>query len=153
MRRLLIFYILLLLFSCGKKNNSTPPVPKTKYDLLINKKWKVSGESGTSNGVFYPDVFSALPDWAKDEYFFFYDNLNYEENAGPLKQPGFTDQILDHGTWQLTTSDKFITLTSVVAGQSSGSLKILDLTETTLSVEEDDPVTGNIINHSFTKIP
>jgi hypothetical protein len=129
------------------------PKTPTKHDLLINKKWKVISLSGIINGVFYPDQYSSLPDWAKDDYFYFYDNLTYEINAGAVKEAGATSQITDSGSWQLTSSDQFITLTTVELGHRNGLLKILELTDTKLTVEENDAATGNVIDHSYGAIP
>lgn len=150
-----IFLLLILsssLFSCKKDNADSK---KSNYDLLINKKWKINGETGSINGVAVNSGYDSLPDYSKDNYFYFYDNLNYEQNAGKLLDPDSPDQIIDHGTWQLTTSDQFISLTSLTPGAITYPLKILELTETNLKIEYTFSDSGKvyIVDDSFIVIP
>lgn len=150
----LFFTFSLLLFSC-KKEDAKKDSSKTRYDLLVNKKWQITGESGYKNGVFVPDDFASWEDYEKDDYITFRDDLTYEQNQGPLKKPGFQNSITDYGTWELTTSDKFISFNSSVPGTTSTSVKIIELTENKLSFQETDSIPGTkiIVNISFKPVP
>lgn len=149
---LLLFLTVTVMFiSCKKKETSNQA--KTKYDLLVNKKWKINAISGYDNGVYIPDGYTSSSDYAKDNYFYFYDNLRYEENEGVLRAPRSTEQIIDQGTWQLTTSDRFINFTSDNPNDDEIPFKILELTETTLVVEADNSQFNVLAKYSFIVIP
>lgn len=144
-----LFILIILIYSC--KKNSSASSSQSRYNLLVDKKWKIIAISGyTTSGQYVTDDFSNLPDYDKDDYLYFYNNLNYEQNAGPLKQPGDTAQILDYGTWVLTTSDQFISCTSFVPGTTIPPLKILILNKTTLRFQENEPFSGNLVTYTFT---
>lgn len=145
---LFALFLTTVLLSCSKKKDSTSTT--SRYDLLVNKKWKISAISGyTTSGVYVPDDFSSLPAYDKDDYFYFHDNLKYEQNAGPLLDPDHPSQIIDAGSWQLTTSDQFITLVSDTTGVTYNPLKIITLTKTNFSFEEELPFSGNKVTYSF----
>ena len=64
-----LLLLLMLFYSCSKKSN--PPDVVSRADLLINKKWKINAISvKLPNGVTYPDNYSPLPSYKKDDYFF-----------------------------------------------------------------------------------
>lgn len=150
---ILFLIISAVLFSC--KKDAAKATEKTRYDLLINKKWQINGETGTINGVSVASDFDSWPDYEKDDYFYFHDNLTYEENAGKLLNPNSPGQILDHGTWQLTTSDQFINLKSETSGIITYPLKIIKLTETTLTVQYTFSDSGKdyVVNDDFISVP
>lgn len=150
---LLLLIISTVFFSC--KKDDTKNDSKSRYDLLINKKWKINGETGYINGIYNAGDYESWPDYLKDDYFYFHDDLTYEENTGQLPNPNFPDKIQDYGTWQLTTSDQFISLTSEVPGTITYPLKIVELTETTLKVEYTYSDSGKDykVTDSFIVIP
>lgn len=150
---LCLVLIVTTFFSCKKESADIPKTNQTNFDLLVNKKWKISSVSGVVNGVTITDGYSDLDGWAKDDFYFFKSNLTYEVNANTLKRPGHDDQILDNGTWKLTTSDKVLELETNDPGGSVDPLIIKTLTQTSLIVEQSDTMyPGDIRTFGFTVI-
>jgi hypothetical protein len=148
----LLLIISTLLFSC-KKDGKKDMNGKTTYDLLINKKWKINNKTGYFDGIDSVGNYATWPDYSKDDYICFYDNQTYEQNAGKLLNPFYAKQIMDQGTWQLTSNNQVINCVSQLAGIDDYQLKIVEITETKLSVEYNFSGENYKITDSFIVIP
>ncbi|MDQ6755513.1 MAG: hypothetical protein M3004_01115 [Bacteroidota bacterium] len=154
LKHLLFLFLILGAFSCKKESSDTA---KTTLQLLENKKWQISAISGTQNGVYYADMFSSQPDYAKDDYYYFQDTFVWELNDNAVKQPGNVSPILDRGTWHLSVdnTNQSILLSSNTPktnGIDFAQFRIVSITDTALVVENNDTQSGDISTYSFTAI-
>jgi hypothetical protein len=151
MRSLVIILLLLVSFSCSQ-SSSNSIVNRT--ELLANKKWKISGLSGKQpNGTVIPDGYSGLPEYMKDDYFFYKTDFTFIHNDNTNKRPGATTDIVDQGVWSLTNADTYLNLVSNTPGATYVPSKILELTSSSLKLESTDVSTGWIYWPSYVVIP
>lgn len=156
-RRIEIKFFLLLLvlsYSCSKKSNIDAV---TRADLLINKKWKISAISvQTPNGNYYPDNYSPLPSYKKDDYFYFNSDLTFTDNDNIEKAPNNSTGILDSGKWALENAETNLHMISTVLQTGTAieyyPTKILELTSTSMQWESTSPYDGTIVWTSYTVI-
>ena len=154
-RRIEIAFILLLLvlfYSCSKKSNSGNPVPRA--DLLINKKWKISAISvKLPNGVTYPDNYSPLPTYKKDDYFYFNVDLTFTDNDNTERAPTDSTGILDSGKWGLASGETELQMVSTMFQTGIAieyyPTKILELTDMSMKWESKSPYNGTIVWTSY----
>jgi hypothetical protein len=153
MKKVIYLFALGLLFlSCKKNHDAT--LTKSRFELISDKKWQIAALSGVVNGITITDAYSGLPDYDKDDYYYFKDNLSYELNANLLKRSGYPEQIIDSGTWQLTTSDSFLVLNSRGSNMVTiDPINILELTEDKLVIQWTDSQYGDIRKYTFKAIP
>lgn len=157
MKQLFTLLIVFFILACSKKD-SQQDASQSNTEKLINKKWKISALSGKlSNGTIFPDEYTGLPAYMKDDYWYFKSDLTYTYNDNTVKRPGNLNDIMDFGTWSLINGDLYIQLIST-APQPPGSTityfptKFLQLTSTTLKWESTDPSAGTIIWSTYTPI-
>src|ERR1700750_205086 len=106
----LVLLLLVLSCSCSKKSNN---YPVSRADLIISKKWKISAISvKTPNGVYYPDNYSPLPSYKKDDYFYFNADLTFTDNDNIEKSPTNSTGLLDSGKWGLANGDSELRMIS-----------------------------------------
>jgi len=157
-RRIEIAFILLLLvlfYSCSKKSNSGNPVPRA--DLLINKKWKISAISlKRPDGIFYPDNYSTLPSYKKDDYFYFNADLTFTDNDNAERSPNDSTGILDSGNWQLANGENELQMVTTLFQTGTAidyyPTKILGLTNSNMYWESTSPYDGTIVWTTYTVI-
>lgn len=150
------FLLLLILFySCSKKSGSDSGV--SRNDLLINKKWKISAISvKLPNGVTYPDNYSTLPSYKKDDYFYFNADFTFTDNDNTERSPNDSTGILDSGNWQLANGENDLQMIPTLFQTGTAieyyPTKILELTDNTMSWESISPYDGTIIWTTYTVI-
>lgn len=120
------------------------PKAKTKTDLLVGKRWRVSaalafitvgGQAATQ------DVLPFQAACSKDDFVTFRADKTLTEDEGPTKCQT-TDAQTRAGTWELSADQT--KLTTTVTGRTAETGTLLELTETTLVVEQQRilPVLG-----------
>lgn len=153
MQRFLL--LLLLFYSCSKKSgvNNNP----SWADFLVNKKWKISAISHkTPNGVYFPDNYSTLPSYKKDDYFYFKSDFTFTDNDNTDRAPRDSTGILDSGTWSLTNGGNNLRMVTTMF-QSGTAIdyyptKISGLSNTTMQWESTSPYDGTIVWTTYTVI-
>ena len=148
--------LLVLFFSCSKKSGSGDTL--SRADLLINKKWKISAISvKLPNGVTYPDSYSTLPSYKKDDYFYFNADLTFTDNDNAERAPNNSTGILDSGKWALENGENNLHMISTVLQTGTAieyyPTKLLELTSTSMRWESTSPYDGTIVWTSYTAIP
>jgi len=130
----------------------------SRADLLINKKWKITAISvKLPNGITYPDHYSTLPDYKKDDYFYFNADLTFTDNDNTERAPT-TDStgILDSGRWGLANGENELQMISTLFQTGTAieyyPTKILELTGTSMQWESKSPYDGTIVWTSYTVI-
>lgn len=148
--RSVLYLLFIALLSCGKKGNDSPAIPRT--DLLVKKKWQIEAISGRlANGTVIEDGFTDLPASQKDNYLYFFADLTYVMHDGTLMRPNASTPIIDNGTWKLVNLDEYIDLDSADPSVTYPTLKIVDLTETSLTTLSES--SGNIQMVTYKVIP
>ena len=147
--------LLVLFFSCSKRSGNN----MSRADLLVNKKWKISAISvQLPNGMIYPDNYSTLPSYKKDDYFYFNNDLTFTDNDNIERAPT-TDSsgILDSGKWGLANSENDLQMVSTLFQTGTAieyyPTKFLELTNTSMKWESTSPYNGMIVWTSYTVIP
>jgi hypothetical protein len=143
------FLLLLILFySCSKRSgiNNSPG----RADLLVNKKWKISAISvKLPNGVTYPDNYTTLPSYKKDDYFYFNADLTFSDNDNVERSPNDSTGILDSGSWQLANGENDLQMVTTLFQTGTAidyyPTKILELTNTIMYWESTSPYDGTIV--------
>ena len=148
----IVYFLLLVCFnlSCSKSDD------QSNTDLLVNKKWKISGIGTKSPNGIISDDYASLSSYQKDAIYLFkpdftFTNFNYSDLV-----PGSDRQVNFEGTWSLSNADTYINITVTVQGIPSTTFapqKISELSTRTLSWEVTDNSTGTIYYHTFTVIP
>ena len=150
------FFLLLLVlsYSCSKKSNINPV---SRADLMINKKWKISAISvKLPNGVYYPDAYSPLPSYKKDDYFYFNADLTFTDNDNIEKSPTNSTGLLDSGNWGLANDENELHMISTLFQTGTAieyyPTKILELTNASMQWESTSPYDGTIVWTTYTVI-
>jgi len=150
------FLLLLILFySCSKRSgiNNNP----SRADLIVNKKWKISAISlKLPNGIFYPDNYSTLPSYKKDDYFYFNGDLTFTDNDNTERSPNDSTGILDSGNWQLANGENDLQMVGTLFQTGTAieyyPTKILTLTGNSMYWESTSPYDGTIVWTTYTVI-
>ncbi len=156
-RRIEINFFLLLLVlscSCSKKSNTDPG---SRADLIINKKWKITAISvKTPDGIYYPDNYSPLPSYKKDDYFYFNADLTFTDNDNIEKAPNNSTGVLDSGKWALENAGNNLYMISTLLQTGTAieyyPTKILQLTAPSMQWESTSPYDGTIVWTTYTVI-
>lgn len=125
MKKLLL--LALLFASCSKKNND-----KEQTDLLVNKKWVITGYAEQKNNGPIIDKWASLKDYEKDNYYFFHSDHSFLDSDGGKIDPQFTSDTFDTGTWQLYTRNMAMQFKSNNPNFYYFPTYITELTNTTL---------------------
>lgn len=146
----LFLFAAVLLFGCSK---SDPDVQKSRTDLIVNKKWVMTGFSGRVGSGPIIDQYASVPSYEKDDYLVYKPDLTFTANEGATKQFPTDPDIIDVGRWRLTNGDTYLEMVSTATlppGQSITyfPVKITELTESTMKWEAMDG--GNTIYVTLT---
>jgi hypothetical protein len=127
-------------------------------DLLVNKKWQLTGLSvKLSDGTVFPDEYSSLPDYQKDDYWYFKPDHTYTNNDNKKRETCKSPDLIDYGIWYFNYKDSSLMLKSK-APQPPGTnveyfpTQILQLSKNNMKWESSDPIFGNIVFSCFTVI-
>lgn len=138
-----------LLFACSK-DTTAPQTHQSKTELIIGKKWVLISMTGKlANGTTVGEQVGSLPDYSKDDYWYFKSDLTFEFNDNANRRPGSISAILDKGTWKLLNSDTYIEIKSIDPGTSYFPTKMVEVTSIQMKWESTDPSTGNIIYTTY----
>jgi Lipocalin-like domain len=144
-KNLIIAFAMLAIASC-KKDETPEPVLGAKD--LIAKKWKqVSAIETYSYQPGSTDVFSSYDECDKDDITIFNTNGTYNYSAGALKCSANSPDVLESGTWTLTSNDTKISITS---GGTTYALTIAELTATSLKLKDIESIPLGSITTSST---
>jgi hypothetical protein len=130
----------------------------SRADLLINKKWKITAISvKLPNGITYPDQYSTLPSYKKDDYFYFKADLTFTDNDNTERAPASNSTgILDSGKWGLANGENDLQMVTTLFQTGTAieyyPTKILALTSTSMQWESTSPYDGTIVWTSYTVI-
>lgn len=149
--RSIICVVLVFLLSC-KDDELFGINSDTRTFLLVNKKWKNSAIYVRSiQGQVLRDEYTFLPDYRKDDYFFFRADSTFELNDNVVKDPIAPGAVLANGTWNLLSSEQFLKLRSETGTVFQDSVKISSINDNTLLIER--PVADGVQVFSFRVIP
>jgi hypothetical protein len=112
--------------SCKKSND--PPVTKTKTELLSQGTWKFKG--ATANGS---DASGYLTTCQKDNIYTFFAAGTGTTDEGPTKC-NVADQQTTNFTWNFTTNETIIHVSSPFFTNTGNDFDLKTLTETDLAV-------------------
>ena len=108
------------------------------------------------NGVTYPDNYSTLPSYKKDDYFYFNADFTFTDNDNTERSPNDSTGILDSGSWQLANGENDLQMIPTLFQTGTAieyyPTKILELTDNTMSWESISPYDGTIIWTTYTVI-
>jgi len=147
------FYFFLLVcfnLSCSKSND------QSKTELLVNKKWKISGMSAKLPNGIITDDYASLQSYQKDDFYLFKPDFTFTYFDNGEMTPGSIRLEHYEGTWSLSNADTYINITITVQGIPSVTFvpqKIVELSTTTMRWEWTDISTGVIYNQTYTVIP
>ena len=115
-----------------------------KQWILVSKKWKLTGMTvKLANGT-TRNEYDSLPLFRKDDYFFFRADSTYELNDNIDTMPGKNSKILDAGVWSMDNKDTRLNMHSDLLNTNYTPARILELTNTTLSLERSHPGDGSV---------
>lgn len=116
-------------YSCSKGGDSpTPSSTATKTQLLTSSDWGIAGiQHKAVSASVWTDDFTNLGACVKDNRVAFKANGAYESNEGATKCNASDPQILETGTWSLTTNE------TVLVVQATNGTQILNATIETLT--------------------
>ncbi len=141
--------VIALFLGCSKDDAPTQP-QQSRTDLLVGKKWVMTSMTGKlANGSMVTEQIGLLPEYKKDDYWFFKPDLTFEFNDNSNKRPGSTISVLDQGTWRLVNGDSYIELKSNSPATSYFPTKVLEITSAQMKWESTDPADGTIIYTTY----
>jgi hypothetical protein len=141
--------VFLALVGCTKEDAL---VIEMRENLLINKKWQLTGMTvRTANGLVSRD-YDSLPSYRKDDYFLFKHDSTYEFNDNIDTMPGKHSRILDAGIWQLNSSQTHLEMKSNVFNTTYTPARIVELSASKLSLERTHPGDGSVTTTSYKPI-
>jgi hypothetical protein len=139
----LIVSCLLGIGFCGCTKEDALVIERKQW-LLVNKKWQLSGMSvKTANGIL-TNEYDSLPSFRKDDYFIFKPDSTYEFNDNIDTMPGKNSKILDTGIWTLDDKQAQLVMHSDQFNTNYNPAKILELSNTKLSLERRHPGDGSV---------
>lgn len=129
-------YLLLALLAASsltacKKDKDTAPA-KTKAELLVDKKWRLSALTGTytdGGKLQTKDGYTTIPSYTKDDFYTFKADKTLTYDEGPTKQNTSAPQSYP-GTWDLNSDQTKLYISP--AGGSATAYDLTELTETTM---------------------
>ena len=126
--------LLFIISACSKGGDSSTPTPTaTKTQLLISSDWAFAGlQSKKETATAWTDDYAAMLPCEKDNKFVFKSNNTYEYNEGAAKCNTNDPQIIQTGTWQLTSNETMLALKQVTGGTDAITANIEVLTSTSL---------------------
>ncbi|MEA3427315.1 MAG: lipocalin family protein [Bacteroidota bacterium] len=133
--------IFLINTGCSKGgDSSTTPTPTTsKVTLLTSSDWGIAGiQHKAVSASVWTDDYAGLTACVKDNKVVYRANGTYESNEGATKCNPSDPQILETGTWSLTTNE------TILVVQATNGNQIYNATIETL--------TTNSLIISFTKV-
>lgn len=141
-----LFIVFASLFSCTKEDTI---IIEGKKDLLINKKWQLTGITVKSGmGVSF-NGYDSLPSYRKDDYIFFRGDATYEVNDHIDTMPGKHSRILDTGTWQLDSRQTYLKMMSDMFNTQYNPARIIELNSDRLSLERTHPGDGSVTTTTY----
>jgi hypothetical protein len=147
-KNLILAFTVLAIASC-KKDETPEPVLGAKD--LIAKKWKqVSAIETYSFQPGSTDVFPSYDECDKDDINIYNVNGTYSLTAGTLKCSANSPDVLESGTWTLTTNDTKVSITS---GGTTYDLTITELTGTSLKVRDTESTPLGTITYTAGYVP
>jgi hypothetical protein len=117
------------IYSSCKKNDYTPPTPKTKTELLTLNSWKF--RSATAGGS---DASSYLQACQKDNIYTFLTAGTGTTDEGPTKCNAGDPQTTNL-TWNFAASETILHISSVLFTNTSNDFTLISLSETELVVQ------------------
>lgn len=139
--RLLLLVIVLSYFGCTEDDNI---VIERKQWVLINTRWQLTGLSEKTAGGPFSNKYDSLPSFRKDDYFLFHADSTYELNDHLDTMPGKNSKVLDAGVWRINAAQTHIEMHSDVFNADYNPARIVELTNTRLSLERVHPGDGSI---------
>jgi hypothetical protein len=117
--------------SCNKKNDTPPPTPKTKTELLTQTSWKF--KSATASGT---DISNQAPPFdacRKDNI------ITFTSAGGGNVNEGLTSCSPSEATtftWSFTTNETILHISAVLFPGGANDFTLVKLTETELVVSQ-----------------
>jgi hypothetical protein len=141
-----ICMVFINLCACTKEDTI---VIEAKQDLLINKKWQLTGMSvRTANGNI-ANEYDSLPSYRKDDYFLFKQDSTYEFNDHIDTMPGKHSRILDAGIWKIDSRQTYLEMQSDVFNTTYNPARIIELSTNKLALERTHPGDGSITTTTY----
>lgn len=117
-----------LVIGCTKKNDNTPPISKTKTQLLAQKEWVLTtSQSRKSSDATWTDLLAGKASCVLDDKFVFKADGIYQQTDGATKCNASDPFIIFTSSWAFAQSE-----TQIVIG-GGVPLTITTLDETTLT--------------------
>ena len=137
-----LFIIALLFISCEKKSDPAPATP-TKTNLLTASTWKLNaaGVDQDKNGTIDFSVMALLQPCTIDNTLTFKTDNTGITDEGASKCNAADPQSTNFN-WSFADSEASINVSNSVLGQLNGKSKILELSETSLSLTKDTVIGG-----------
>lgn len=128
--------------SCNKKSNQQTPQP-TKTDHLTASSWKLNaaGVDQDRNGTIDFSVMALIPACVIDNSITFKRDNTGVTDEGASKCNAADPQTTNFN-WSFANAEANLNISNSVLGQLNGSSKILELTETSLSLTKDTVISG-----------
>ena len=120
--------------SCSKSTDaSTSATAATKTQLLTSSDWIIIGlEYRKETATTWTDDYALWLACQKDNKFVFKTNNSYEFNEGASKCNPSDPQILQAGTWQLTSNETVLAIQQETNGTDAFNANIESLTSNSL---------------------
>lgn len=142
MKSLITLLSLLLLVAACKKDDAKV---LTRTEMFTSGPWKqIAGTSTKQSDGSVIDVYTGLQACKKDDEFIFLADKTFQQTEGASKCDPSHPQLSFTGTWSFSGNEDLLT---VVSGTSGFSARILELTATTLKME--NTAGGYIVTVSY----
>ncbi len=150
----IISFAILFITACSKGGDSTTPTPTTsKATLLTSSDWGIAGiQHKAVSATVWTDDYASLSACVKDNRVVYRANSSYESNEGATKCSASDPQILETGTWSLTTNETVLVV-QATNGTQIYNATIETLTATSLIISFTN-VSGGVTNqyrYSFSR--
>ena len=137
----LSFVFALQLVSCQKKSDPTPQATKTHHLTASSWKLNAAGLDQDKNGTIDLSVMALLQPCTIDNTITFKSDNTGTTDEGTTKCNAADPQSTNFN-WSFADSEASINVSNSVLGQLNGKSKILELTETSLSLTKDTVIGG-----------
>lgn len=133
---------LFLIISCSKGGDSSTPPTVSKTTLLTSSDWGIVGvQQKAVTASVWTDNYATMKPCEKDNRVVFRANGTYETNEGATKCSASDPQILETGTWSLTTNETVL-VTQATNGTQIWNATIETLTANSLIISYTQVVSG-----------
>ncbi|MCK9404712.1 MAG: hypothetical protein M0Q26_15065 [Chitinophagaceae bacterium] len=127
----IISLLIILITACSKGgDSSTTPTPTTsKATLLTSSDWNIAGiQHKAVSATVWTDDYASLAACVKDNKVVYRASGSYESSEGATKCSSSDPQILETGTWSLTTNE------TILVVQATNGTQIYNATIETLTI-------------------